>query len=104
MATTAENFEAHIPFLQDYYREKVALSADGKPLTITFTEPVENFDAADLGVTGATAANLAPVPGSNGTQWTVELTPDDPRARDQPCVRLFRVSRRLMFNMPVCDS
>ncbi len=35
---TPDNFEEYVPFLQDYYRDKVALSADGKPLTVTFTE------------------------------------------------------------------
>lgn len=36
---TPDNYLDHVPFLQEYYREKVTLSADGKPLTVHFTEP-----------------------------------------------------------------
>ncbi len=34
---TPENYRDHVQFLQDYFRDHVALSADGKPLTIDYT-------------------------------------------------------------------
>lgn len=34
---TPENYREHIDFLQDYYRDKVTLSANGQTLPITFT-------------------------------------------------------------------
>ena len=51
-------------------------------ITFTFSEPVEDFDKAEISVVGGTLGPVSVVEGSNGTVWTATFTNDiDPATK-----------------------
>ena len=65
---TPENYRDHVQFLQDYYRDHVALSAGGKPLTIAYTS------AGFLGTESEYVTLSFDVEGYNGVPESLDVT------------------------------